>query len=140
MRLDTAFPYNPKLLAMLTERDGHRAGLVYLCGLSYSGAHGTDGFLPREALAFIHGRQADAERLVRNGFWWPQPGGWLINGWDEFQESNEETKRRRIRAQSGAQARWEGHEPQTAAERQRAYRERKAAEQNGTEPDPRDDA
>ena len=75
VRLETTFPSNPKLLAMLLEQNGYRAGLVYLCGLSYSGAHGTDGFIPREALIFIHGRQADAEQLVSHGFWWPQPGG-----------------------------------------------------------------
>ena len=131
VRLDTSFPSNPKLLAMLAEKDGHRAAFVYLCSLSHSGAHGTDGFITREALPFIHARQSDADRLVRHCFWWPQPGGWLINGWDEFQESNEETKRRRIRAQSGAQARWEGHEPKTNAERQREYRQRQAAKQNG---------
>jgi hypothetical protein len=106
VRLDTAFPYNPKLLAMLTERDGHRAGLVYVCSLGYAGAHGTDGFIPREALSFIHGRPADAERLVRHSFWCPQPGGWLINGWTEFQETNAETQARRARAQAAAQARW----------------------------------
>jgi hypothetical protein len=106
VRLDTAFPYNPKLLAMLTERDGHRAGLVYVCSLGYAGAHGTDGFIPREALTFIHGRPADAERLVRHSFWCPQPGGWLINGWTEFQETNAETQARRARAQAAAQARW----------------------------------
>lgn len=106
VRLDTAFPYNPKLLAMLQERDGHRAGLVYLCGLSYAGAHGTDGFISREALPFIHGRPIDADRLVRHVFWRTQPGGWLINGWEEFQESNAETQARRARAQAAAQARW----------------------------------
>jgi hypothetical protein len=107
VRLDTAFPYNPKLLAMFQERDGHRAGLVYICGLSYAGAHGTDGFIPREALPFVHGRITDADRLVRFGFWRKQRGGWLINGWNEFQESNEETQLRRKRAQAAAQARWE---------------------------------
>lgn len=107
VRLDTSFASNPKLLAMLREKDGHRAGFVYLCGLGYSGAHGTDGFLPHEALPFIHGRSADAERLVRNGFWRKQSGGWLIHGWDEFQESNAETQARRSRAQAAAMARWE---------------------------------
>lgn len=106
VRLDTAFPSNPKLLAMLAEKDGHRAGLVYLCSLGYAGGHGTDGFIPREALPFIHARQSDAERLVRHGFWWTQPGGWLINGWDEKQESNVETQERRKRAQAAAAARW----------------------------------
>ena len=124
VRLDTSFPYNPKLLAMLGEKDGHRAGLVYLCSLSYSGAHGTDGFIPFEALPFIHGRSADSERLVRHGFWIDQPGGWLIHNWDEFQESNEDTQRRRKRAQSGAAARWSDHEAVSGAERSRRYRER----------------
>ena len=107
VRLDTAFPYNPKLLAMVAEKDGHRAGLVYLCSLAYSGAHGTDGFIPHEALRFIHGRAADAARLIENGFWRVQPGGWLINGWTDFQESNVETQERRKRAQAAAQSRWE---------------------------------
>lgn len=138
VRLDTSFASNPKLLAMLTEKDGYRAGLIYLCGLGYSGAHGTDGFITREALPFIHARQSDAERLVKHGFWWPQPGGWLINGWAEFQESNEDTQRRRTRAQAAAMARWEGHEPMSNAERQRQYRQRKA-ENNGAE-EARDDA
>lgn len=135
VRLDTAFPYNPKLLAMLGEKDGHRAAFVYLCGLSYSGAHGTDGFIPREALSFCHGRSNDAVTLVSHGFWWEQPGGWLINGWDEFQESNEDTQRRRVRAQAGAAARWEGHVAMTDAERQRKHRQRQKAEQNGDSPD-----
>ena len=125
VRLDTAFPYNPKLLAMLSEKDGHRAGLVYLCSLAYSGAHGTDGFITREALPFVHGRQTDAERLARNGFWRTQPGGWLINGWDEFQESSAEAQERRKRAQAGAAARWEGHEAKSDAQRARDYRDRR---------------
>lgn len=107
VRLDTAFPYNPKLLAMLREKDGHRTAFVYLCALSHSGAHGTDGFVSCEALPWIHGRQSDAERLVRHGFWRQQKGGWLINDWNEFQESNSETQDRRKRAQAAAMARWE---------------------------------
>ena len=135
VRLDTAFPYNPKLLAMLAEKNGHRAALVYLCSLAYSGAHGTDGFIPREALPFIHcDARSDAPvTLMKHGFWWEQPGGWLINGWDEFQESNPETQSRRKRAQAGAAARWEGHEALTHAERQKQYRQRKAAQNGGPE-------
>ena len=139
VRLDCAFPYNPKLLAMLSDRDGkrdanrdgYRAAVTYLSSLCYAGQQGSDGFIPREALPFCHGRNADAESLVRHGFWRPQPGGWLINGWDEFQESNDETKQRRARAQAGAAARWEGHEAATHAERQRQYRQRQKSMQNG---------
>jgi len=91
---------------MVGEKDGHRAGLVYVCSLGYCGAHGTDGFIPREALPFIHARPADAARLVRHGFWHEQPGGWLVHGWDEFQESSTETQERRRKAQMAAQIRW----------------------------------
>ena len=106
VRLDTSFPRNPKLLAMLAEKDGHRAALVYICSLSYAGEQGTDGFITREALPHLHGRTADAARLTAHRFWIEQPGGWLINGWAEFQESSEETQARRKRAQAAAQARW----------------------------------
>ena len=106
VRLDTSLPSNPKVLAMVTEKDGHRALAVYLCSLAYAGAQGTDGFIPREALPFIHGRDADAKRLHEHGFWIEQPGGWLIHGWTEKQLTSEEHEQRRIKAQAAAQARW----------------------------------
>ena len=129
VRLDTAFPMNPKLLTMLQEKDGHRAAFVYVCALSYSGGQGTDGFISSAALPFIHGRPKDATLLVRCGFWIPQPGGWLINGWNEFQQSNEETQQRRVRAQALAESRWAGHDAKSDAERARDYRARKKGEQ-----------
>ena len=132
VRLDTAFPMNHKLLAMLCCKDGHRAAFVYICGLSISGGQGTDGFISAESLPFTHGRKADADLLVEYGFWIPRPGGWLINGWDEFQQSTEETQRRRERAQALAEMRWAGHEAVSDAERARKYRERKKATANGS--------
>jgi hypothetical protein len=125
VRLDTGFPRNPKLLAMINEKDGYRAGLVYICGLAYAGEQGTDGFVPREALTHLHGREADAEKLVRHRLWVPQTGGWTVNGWAEFQESTGESRDRRKRAQAAAQARWAGHEAVTDAERQRRSRARR---------------
>lgn len=125
VRLDTAFPFNQKLLAMLRRKDGHRAAFVYLCGLSVSGGQGSDGFVSAESLPFCHGRPADADLLVEFGFWIRQPGGWLINGWDEFQQSTDETQMRRKRAQAAAAARWDGREPMTDAERAKNYRDRK---------------
>ena len=132
VRLDTAFPFNQKLLAMLCSKDGHRAALVYICGLSISGGQGSDGFITVESLPICHGRQADADLLVEFGFWIPQPGGWLINGWDEHQPSSEENQLRRKRAQALAELRWAGHEPMTGAERARKYRQNKKAAANGT--------
>jgi hypothetical protein len=107
VRLDSAFPFNPKVQALIGEKDGHRAIAVYVCGLSYSGLNGTDGFIPKHSLTSIHGRAADANRLVSHHFWIPQEGGWLINGWDEKQPSTEETQRRRKRAQDAAAVRWD---------------------------------
>ncbi len=126
VRLDTSFPRNPKLLALLAEKDGHRAALAYICMLAYCGEQGTDGFVPREALPFVHARNADVTRLVTVNLVYPQPGGWLIKSWSEFQESTTESQERSRRAQAAAQARWSGHEASTPAERQRAYRKRRS--------------
>ena len=154
MRLDCTFPRNPKLLALLAEKDGHRAALVYLCSLSYSGEQGSDGWIPCEALPFLHGRLADSALLVRYGFWvltasgkaksnadsdarvteqngYPQGGGWLIHDWSDKQESSDENKKRRIRAQAAAAARWDGVIPMTPAERQKRYRARHSDNASG---------
>lgn len=106
IRLDVAFPRNHKLLGLLSVRDGHRAGLVYICGLAYAGEQGTDGFIPREALGLIHGRPQDAKRLVETRFWLAESGGWVINDWTEHQPSNEETQMRSKRARAAALSRW----------------------------------
>lgn len=108
VRLDTAFPRNHKVLALLAQRDGNRAVLTYVFGLSYSGEQGTDGFIPREALPLLHGRSADAKRLEEVHLWIPEDGGWVINGWNEFQPSTEENQRRSQKARLAAKARWNG--------------------------------
>jgi hypothetical protein len=105
VRLDSAFPFNPKVQALLAEPGGHRAVTVYLCGLSYSGLNGN---LPAHALTSIHGKRADAAKLVDHNFWIPAQGGWDIHGWIEKQPSTEETQLRRKRAQDAALIRWHG--------------------------------
>ncbi len=81
VRLDTAFPRNHKVLAAVEAKDGHRA----------------------------MGRQADADRLVDVGLWQLVNGGWQINDWADYQQSNEETKRRKARARAAAEVRWGSH-------------------------------
>lgn len=107
VRLDTAFPSNPKLLAMLAEKDGHRAALAYVCGLAWAGSHGTAGFITSEALPFIHCRPAEARQLVQHGFWLPEHGGYMVNGWSEFQAAGDEEIARRDKARKAAKARWQ---------------------------------
>jgi hypothetical protein len=106
VRLDTSFPFNPKVQALVSEKEGHRALAVYCCGLSFAGLNGTDGFIPAHSLASIHGRQTDAKRLVEHHFWVPTKGGWDINGWAEKQPSTEEHQRRKQRAKDAAAERW----------------------------------
>jgi hypothetical protein len=106
VRLDTQFPSNPKILE-LAARKQWRATFAYVAALAYAGQHGTDGYIPDTALMFIHATKADANALVSVGLWRPAPGGWDINGWDEFQVSDEAARRRRERAQKGAAKRWE---------------------------------
>ena len=79
VRLDTAFPLNPYLLAMLQEKEGHRAAFVYCCGLSYSREHRTSNLIRASVLPLIHGRPADASLLVQHDFWLPQQDGWLTD-------------------------------------------------------------
>lgn len=107
VRLDTGFADNPKVLGLVADRK-HRAVLAYLLGLAYSGKHELDGFIPRGALSVIHATAGDARSLVDARLWHATDGGWLINGWDEFQISSEESQRRRDKAQKAAMKRWHG--------------------------------
>lgn len=108
VRLDTALPDNPKVLALVDgHRDGRASAFVYICGLTYSGKHGLDGFLPRECLSrSLHGRPEDARRLVAAGLWKESPAGWEINGWMEFQASSQENRDRSSKARAAAELRW----------------------------------
>ena len=106
VRLDTQIGTNPKILE-LVDAKRHKAAFAYVCSLAYAGAHGTDGFIPVTALVFIHATRQDANHLVEVGLWIPAKGGWDINGWDEFQISDDESRRRRERAQKGAAVRWD---------------------------------
>jgi hypothetical protein len=105
VRLDTQWPQNPKFL-MLAEDKKWRAITVYMGGLAYSGAHGTKGFLPALCLSLCHGTKREAAELVEVGLWIPQPGGWDINGWSEFQPETDDAEARRDKAKKAAAARW----------------------------------
>ena len=106
VRLDTQFPSNPKILGLIEDKN-YRAAFAYVAGLCYSGAHGTDGFLPDLSLPFIHATRRDATTLAECGLWVPAPGGWDINGWNEFQQSSDETAKRKEAAKKAALIRWD---------------------------------
>lgn len=108
VRLDTQFPSNPKVLE-LTAAGRWRAAFVYVTGLAYAGQHGTDGYLPETCLPFIHATKRDAADLVKAGLWHTDMGGWSINGWSEFQISDEAAKKRSDDARKAAMKRWHGN-------------------------------
>jgi len=106
VRLDTQFASNPKVVELAAGKKW-RAAFVYLASLAYAGAQGTDGYIPSNCLFLIHATRAEADALVGVGLWNLSPGGWDINGWDEFQVSDDAARKRRERAQKGAAKRWE---------------------------------
>ncbi len=107
VRLDCNIASNHKMLSLIADKR-HRAALAYVFGLAYSGGHELDGFIPLAALPFLHCTSGDAAALVEAGMWETTDGGWLINGWGEFQVSSDESRKRREKAQSAAMKRWHG--------------------------------
>jgi hypothetical protein len=105
VRLDTTFFDHPKVLGLVAEGQ-YRPIVLYLSSMTYAGKHGTDGFIPREALMILHGRKPDADKLVQAQLWHENAGGWDINGWDEYQVSDDEAKKRREKAKNAAAIRW----------------------------------
>lgn len=105
IRLETTMFENPKLL-YLQEDKQFKTIVAYLQGMCYSGRHGLAGFVPKAALRVLGATVADANRLVREGLWRPAPGGWEINGWEDYQLANDEAVRRSEKAKKAAAARW----------------------------------
>lgn len=105
IRLDTTMFDNPKLL-YLQEDKQHRAIVAHLQAMCYSGRHNLGGFVPKAALRVFGATPADADQLVQHDLWRPAPGGWDINGWNEFQLASDEATKRSEKAKKAAAARW----------------------------------
>jgi hypothetical protein len=107
VRLETSMPDNPKILHLIeSHREGMAAAFVWVCSLAYAGKHGTDGFITKSALGRINGKTVHARLLVDHVLWKDEGVGWTINGWTEYQPSNDETQARTERARRAAFARW----------------------------------
>jgi len=104
VRLDSTFHHNPKVVELVSANKW-RAVCAYVASIAHAGAHGTDGYITEASLFLIHATRREANELVAAGLWHASPGGWDINGWDEFQVSDEAARRRRERAQKGGLAR-----------------------------------
>lgn len=106
VRLDCGFPRNHKVLALLLEKNGHRACLLYTFALTYCGEQGSDGFVPREALPLIHATPGDMQQLANVGLVTEIAGGWQIPDWAEYQPTSKETAERSDRMRELAARRW----------------------------------
>lgn len=112
-RLDTNLPTHDKVLELVgVGARGKAAAFVYVCGIAYAVGHGTDGFIRRAALPFIHGTAADARLLVDARLWVPVDGGWTIANYGTRQAVGLNAQAlSEVRAEAGrkgADARWGG--------------------------------
>lgn len=91
-RKDGGWFHHPKILELLSMRDGFRGVVVWDASIAYATSFGTDGRVKPSVLSQIHGRKADAERLVKVGLWDEHPdGGWTIHDFADYQQTSQVT-------------------------------------------------
>ena len=106
IRLQTSIFDNPKLLNLQADKQ-YRAIVTHFEAMTYCGRTGLAGYIPKVATAkAISAVPADIDRLVAEGLWSSAPGGWQINGWSDYQVSDDEAVKRSEKAQKAAQERW----------------------------------
>jgi hypothetical protein len=112
VRLDSNIGTHDKVLSLLAERDGAKAFVLYISALGYSGAHGTDGHIPKYALKVNHGTVKLATMLVDHRLWvYDEDGtGYMIKNWLERQEGALTTTAKTRAAKRAACKRWHGQD------------------------------
>lgn len=105
IRLQTTMFENPKILNLKEDRQW-RAIVAHLEAMTYVGRNALAGYIPKTAVRLLHISNNDVNRLVSEGLWQPAPGGWQINGWDEYQLADAEARARSEKAKKAAAARW----------------------------------
>lgn len=90
VRLDSNIASHDKVLYLLADpsKAKWQALASYMCSLGWSGANGTDGFIPLIALPFVHGTAGTARLLVKYHLWDEARVGWNIHNWAERQQSS----------------------------------------------------
>lgn len=85
VRLDTAMPDHPKIIALCDEKGdtGMAAAFVWVCSIAYSGKHGTDGLITKTTLARINGKAKHAALLVQYRLWDLAERGWLVHDYGD---------------------------------------------------------
>ena len=105
VRLDSNIGTNDKVLALLNEKDGARAFVLYVCALGYCGGHRTDGLVKKHTLTVNHGNERLAQMLIDHGLWeYDAAGGghYRVRNWDARQETSLVTEAKREAQQRAA--------------------------------------
>lgn len=114
VRLDSHIASHDKVLALISDPSPKRwqAAFSYVCALGWSGDQGTDGFVPKIALSFVHGTDATARLLVKYRLWEEALTGWQVVNFLERQELAAVTagkrESRRVAAEKANCSRWHG--------------------------------
>lgn len=107
VRLDTGFTRHPKVLE-LTDKQ-FRAHVAAMCWVA---ENGTDGFIPKRALAAIsEGCSRACSALVRAGVWDEADGGFRIHDWTDYNITREAAEARN-QASRERLARWRARQKQ----------------------------
>lgn len=103
VRLESNIMTHDKIIALLGMKDGHRAALVYVFSLAWSGGQGTDGHVPRAALPLLSGTEKHARMLIETRLWEYADGeNYRIRNFDLRQELNIVAEGKRAARQAAA--------------------------------------
>lgn len=114
VRLDSHIGSHDKILGLLADPSPKRwqAAFSYCCALGWAGDQGTDGFVPRVALGFVHANEGTARLLVKYRLWEEGLTGWQIVNYLERQELAAVTagkrESRRVASEKANCSRWHG--------------------------------
>ena len=94
VRLDSNIASHDKILALLSDPSPKKwqAWANYMASFAWSGGQGTDGRIPKYALASIHATPTTARLLEKYGLWDEAPGGWQIRNFAIRQPSTAATE------------------------------------------------
>lgn len=118
VRLDANIASHDKILNLINDPSTSKwqAASVYMFALGWSGAHGTDGFIPRNALGMVHGNPKIARLLEKYHLWTEAQSGWQIANFATRQELLAVTEGKRAAQRVGALKancqRWHGKDCQ----------------------------
>lgn len=114
VRIDSHIASHDKILNLLSDPSPKRwqASFAYVCSIGWSGDQGTDGFIPKVALPFVHATDNIARLLVKYRLWDEALTGWQIHNYADRQElavvSAAKQESKRMAAEKGNCSRWHG--------------------------------